>query len=120
MADSLYDLAIAAAKEKKVWYKNERRELWAGQVGGKPAKAHLKRDGGYVGIALTVGAMEFNEMLSILILTPDKGWELLLLSNRKHYEAWVKRAAAWVELQKRERAKPQQAAPALWVSEVGQ
>lgn len=115
MVATLYDLAIAAAKEKKVWYKNERRELWAGQVGGKPAKAHLKRDGGYVGIVLTVGAVEFSEMLSILILTPDKGWELLLLSNRKHYEVWARRAAAWVELQKRERSKAQPSGPVLWV-----
>jgi len=118
MATSLYDLAIAAAKEKTVWYKSERRELWAGQVAGKPAKAYLKRDGGYVGLCLSVGGVEFNELFSVLILTPDKGWELLLLSNRGRYDTWAKRAERWVAEQKRTRRIQPPTAPAMWVSEA--
>lgn len=118
MATSLYDLAIAAAKEKTVWYKSERREVWGGESGGKPVQVYLKRDGGYVGLCLSVGSVEFNELFSVLILTPDKGWELLLLSDRGRYDTWAKRAERWVAEQKRARRVQPPTAPAMWVSEV--
>ena len=97
------------------WNETEQVNLWQGHVQGRTARLYLKRNGGYVGIHLALGADVFIEQFTVGMLTDD-GWQLLAWANHKSYDGWVKRAQAWLDKQKRRRRVYAPNTPALWVT----
>lgn len=115
--DNIYDNARETFNSRPDWQETDQIYLWQGNVRGQAARLFLKRNGGYVGINFALGTDLFVEQFSVGTLT-DEGWQLLAWASRSQYDAWVKRAQAWLGQQQRRRRSTISNTPALWVTEA--
>lgn len=117
--DNLYEQARIEVIRHGEWQETDQVNLWQGHVQGQAARLYLKRNGGYVGLNLAIGVEVFIEQFTVGMLTPD-GWQLLAWARLSQYDAWVSRARAWLEQQKRRRRSTFSNTPALWVTPRGE